>query len=163
MKHITKKSNKISYPKAPQVQASVHIRHDHRANNERHRLLEGILPPSSLSPHRPECSKQKSRKPHRSPIHVQRHKASYYSHPKSLNQRNLIPDTPKHHHVDAKMKQVRMAEAIQQVVPPRASLIESDMQEVTTDASHAQKYLSGETACRKSACDDTLFHTSCCK
>ena len=145
------------------MQKSVHIRHDHGANDEWHRLYECILPLSCSSPHNPKSTKQEPRKPHRFTIHIHRQKASHYSHPESLSQRNLIPDAPEYHHVDAKMKQVRMAEAIQQVVPQRASLIESDMQEVTTDASHAQKYLSGETACRKSACDDTLFHTSCCK
>ena len=70
MKHITfqstpDKGGKISQPKSIKMQASIHIRHDHRASDKWHRLLTGILPSASLAPHQPETRKEESRKPHR--------------------------------------------------------------------------------------------------
>ena len=124
------------------MQKSVHIRHDHGANDEWHRLYEGILPPSCSSPHNPKSTKQEPRKPHRLTIHIHRQKASHYSHPESLSQRNLIPDAPEYHHVDAKMKHIRMAEAIHQMIPPWAPIIESCVQKIPCYASHAKSNLS---------------------
>ena len=120
------------------MQQSVHIRHDHGANDEWHRLGEGIFPPTSLTPHRPKNSEEKSRKPHRGIIHIHRKIASTYSDHQRLYHRYSISDAPKHHHIDGKMEEVSMTETIQEVIPPWATLIEANMQEEPTQASKAK-------------------------
>ena len=72
MKHIKKKSHKISYYKSIQMEKTIDVRNQHRDEDERHRLLGGFEPSPCLSPHDTEDGEKKSRESHRWVTHIHR-------------------------------------------------------------------------------------------
>ena len=108
------------------MQRSVDIIQQHSEENERHRLLSCLFPPTGLSPHDAECGKEKSRQPHCRLCNERWQEAGCYSCHERKGYIYLVPYTPKYHQIDEQMEDVGMKEAIDEMILNLATLIEAD-------------------------------------